>query len=400
MKPFEGIRILDLTHVLAGPFSTYQLAVLGADVIKIESPDNPDMTRQEGVLPEENQNQYGTYFQGQNAGKRAITLNLKTSQGKAILWRLIKTADVLVQNYAASSLDRLGFSYQEVEKKNPSIIYCSISGYGKTGPKANHPAYDVVIQAFSGLMAANGEENAPPVRVGPPLVDYGTGAQAALAISAALFQRHQTKRGQYIDVSMLDSALMLMTAHVKDTLATGVAPRAHGNAHPLYAGYATYPTQEGVIMVGAWTNRQLAALLRTLGNEKRAEEVANTARSEIHFERDSDREFIADQLLTKSAAEWEDLLNEAHVPAAKVRTIDEAIATEQVLSRKVIQQPSNHPGNSTPSSACTVAGFSYLHGSPSVERPPPQVGEHTDEVLSEIGYSIEEINNLRHAKVV
>jgi crotonobetainyl-CoA:carnitine CoA-transferase CaiB-like acyl-CoA transferase len=189
MQPFEGIRVIDLTHVYAGPFCTYQLAVLGADVIKVESPQTPDMTRYEGGVASLNAQGLGTSFISQNAGKRALALDLKSEQGVAILKRFVVTADVLVENYRGGTLTRLGLGYEAMAEVNPELIYCSITGFGHAGEKSGDRAYDVIIQAFSGAMAANGEQNSPPVRIGPPMVDYGTGAQAALAISSALQNR-------------------------------------------------------------------------------------------------------------------------------------------------------------------------------------------------------------------
>lgn len=399
MKPFEGVRVLDLTHVLAGPFCTYQLAVLGADVIKIESPDHPDMTREDGVVPLLNDDLLGTYFLSQNAGKRAITLNLTTERGRAIMRRLIEGADVLVQNYAGDAIEKLGFGYEVAAGINPSLIYCSLTGYGRTGPKANHPAYDVVIQAFSGLMSANGTAETRPVRVGPPLIDYGSGAQAALAISAALYQRNRTGKGQKIDVAMLDAALMMMSDNVTDTVATGRSPRPHGNAHPEYAGYAAFETRDGLLMVGAWTNRQLSRLLELLGETQRAEEVLRTRRQDIGLTRDSDTELIGRHLATRSADEWETLLNEGRVPAARVRTLDEALAHEQIASRSVVQDCGDSPRAGGPE-RLPVAAFSYAHGSPSLDRPPPRLGEHTDEVLADLGYGAEEVADLRSVGIV
>lgn len=393
MKPFEGIRVLDLTHVLAGPFSTFQLATLGADVIKIESPDAPDMTRIEGVNPEHNQALYGSYFQSQNAGKRGITLDLKTNAGADALKRLIETADVLVQNYAGDSLDKLGFGYDAVAAINPKIIYCKISGFGCTGPKAHHPAYDVVIQAYSGLMAANGEADSDPVRVGPPMVDYGTGSQAAFAISAALFQRQKTDKGQFIDVSMLDAALMLMSALVVDTVLTDERPVPHGNAHPAYSGYATYETANGQLMLGAWTNNQLASLLRVLNEPQRAEEVKDTPRHEIGLAYKNDKQLIAEKLLQKPASEWEQLFNDNHVPAARVRGLDETLKEKQITERSVMQSVNSVEPGCPP--ILPVAAFTYNHGTPTIDIPPPTLGQHTREVLSEAGLTDSEIDQLR-----
>ncbi len=396
MKPFEGIRVLDLTHVLAGPFCTYQLGVLGADVIKIEPPDAPDMTREEGVVPALNDTAYGTYFQAQNAGKRAITLNLEEEAGRDVLRRLIKTADVLVQNYAGDALEELGFGYDAASTIQPKLIYCTLTGFGRTGPKANHPAYDVVIQAFSGLMSANGTPETGPVRVGPPMVDYGTGAQAALAISAALLQREKTGRGQRIDVSMLDAALMLMSANVTDTLTTGKPPQPHGNNHPSYAGYRTFETADGLLMVGAWTNRQLSRLFEAVGEPTRAAHILQVPRARVGDMAADDAGLISDHLKSRSAEHWEAVLNDARIPAARVRTLDEALAHEQVGSRRVVQQAGPAPADTGPS-AFPVAAFSYDHGTPGLDRPPPHVGEHTDEVLTELGFSRAEVEALREA---
>ncbi len=399
MQPFEGIRVIDMTHVLAGPFCTYQLAVLGADVIKVEPPQSPDMTRQVGVTPELNDDHYGTYFMAQNAGKRAISLDIKTTEGKHILKQLVATADVLVENYRGGSLARLGLGYEDLSSKNPGLIYCSLTGFGHTGPKRSHPAYDVIIQAFSGIMAMNGEADAPPVRVGPPMVDYGTGSQAALAISAALFQRVRTGRGQCIDVSMLDAALMLMSANVSATQADGRPPQAHGNAHPQYAGYATYDTADGLLMVGAWTNKQMSSLFRILGDPERAVAVERTPRGEVGLRRGADTAFLRAKLAEKTADEWETMLNDAAIPAARVRRLDEAMAHEQVVSRTVLQSYPGADRIGVPN-ALPVAAFSYDHGGPKATVRPPKVGEHTVEVMKELSYDGVAISDLEERGII
>ncbi len=395
MQPFENIRVLDLTHVLAGPFCTFQLGVLGADVIKIEPVNSPDMTRPEGVSPELNDQLRGTFFMAQSAGKRAVALDLRSAEGKELFLRLVETADVLVQNYTGAALDRLGFGYTALAKVNPKLIYCSLSGFGCTGPKAEHPAYDVVIQAWSGIMAANGWSSGdPPLRVGPPMVDYGTGAQAAMAISAALFQREKTGQGQFIDVAMVDAAFMLMSGHVTDTIAAGTAPQPHGNAHPKLPGYSAYQTKEGWVMLGAYTNRQVANLMRVLGFEVAALEIENTPRSEIGLRADTDRALITAKMLEQTAQHWEDVLNAAHVPAARVRRIEESLTEEQTASRGVIGSYGEPVGQGGPD-RLPVAGFGFAHDGPELAGPPPGFGEHTREVLAEIGVGNAEFERLQ-----
>ena len=243
----------------------------------------------------------------QSAGKKSLALDLKSAAGREVFHALVKSADVLVQNYAGEALDGLGLSYDVLRAVNSSLIYCSMSGYGQTGPKAGHPAYDVVIQAWSGIMAANGwNSEDPPLRVGPPMVDYGTGAQAAMAISAALFQRTRTGKGQFIDVAMADAALMLMSAHVVETMTTGRAPAPHGNTHPKLAGYSAYQANDGWVMFGAWTNAQLDALLRVFGLHAAADRVAETARADIGGMVAELEAVIGEVAATKSAQHWED----------------------------------------------------------------------------------------------
>jgi crotonobetainyl-CoA:carnitine CoA-transferase CaiB-like acyl-CoA transferase len=392
MRPFEGIRVLDLTHVFAGPFCTYQLGVLGAEVIKIEAPSQPDMTRGEGGDAAANDAGMGLYFQAQAAGKKSLLLDLKDPDGRAIFDDLVRSADVVVQNYTRPAAHRLGLDYDRLKALNPRLIFCVISGFGHTGPKADHPAYDIVIQAFSGIMASNGTPDTAPVRVGPAMVDYGTGAQAALAISAALHARQVTGEGRFIDVAMSDCALMLMNSHSFTTLQTGNAPRPHGNQDPGLAGYSCYDTAAGQIMLGAYTNRQNAMLMRALGNEKAAAEIEALPRSEIAARRDQDAAFLAEVLRTQDAQHWEDLLNAHHVPAARVRSVEEALEEKQYASRRVVQEVAGQ--------RFAAAGFAYDQDGPMVSSAPPKPGEHTESVLSDLEVPAEQLAALRARGVI
>ena len=396
MRTLENIRVLDLTHVFAGPFCSYQLGVLGAEVIKIEPVGQPDMTRERGAREDLSDQGIGLGFVAQGAGKTSIALDLTAPDGKDVFKKLVESADVLVQNYAPSCLEKLGLLPQQLQAVNPKLICCSISGYGRTGPKADHPAYDVVIQAFTGVMASNGEADSPPVRVGPPIIDYGTGAQAALAICAALFARERTGKAEVIDIAMSDCALMLMAANVVTAKATGQAPTPFGNRDPGLATYSAYPTADGTLMLGAYTVTQAANLMNALGNHEAADEIRRLKAKDMPARRDQDEAFLTKILATRSAEHWEDHLNAAHVPAARIRTLDEALAHPQFASRNVIQEvevagaPLGLP----------VAGFDMASNSPTPSGPPRGYGADTDTVLGSLGYTNEEIARMRRDKSV
>ena len=372
MRAFEGIRVLDLTHVFAGPFCTFQLAVMGADVIKIESPDFPDMMRDEGNSESLNELGLSNFFVCQNSEKKSLLLNLKSDDDREFFFKLVRTADVLVQNYAGKVMERLGFSYEKLKKLNPKLIYCSMTGFGGTGPKAEHPAYDSVIQAYSGLMELNGLKSTGPLRVGPAIVDYGTGIHSAFAISAALFRREITGEGLEIDLSMLDAAFMLMTSTVSDSLASGISKPSYGNNHPDYAGYGTYNTSDRMIVIGAFTKKQLKNLFLALELKEQAERVSSMSKTEIKDNNARFRALIEKVVETNTADYWETKLNSLHVPAAKVRTLVEALASDQVKSRQVLQNSllKEHPDQPA---VLPTAAFSYSQGSPRITSPAPRM---------------------------
>src|ERR1700680_3017338 len=254
-RPFEGIRVIDATHVLAGPFATYQLAVLGADVIKVEHPDEPDQSRGTGSDKALNRAQLGTAFLAQASNKRAITLDLKAERDRDIIKKLVKTADVFVENYRPGALEALGLGYEALSAINPRLIYASFSAFGQTGPRREQTAYDHVIQATSGIMAMTGTKEVHPIKFGSPAIDYATGMTGAFALASALFQRERTGRGQRIDMAMLDVAMILMSSHLAGYLRNGVHPKPHGNKHP-HATNSAYTTKTGLLMLGASNLRQ------------------------------------------------------------------------------------------------------------------------------------------------
>lgn len=398
MQALENVRVLDLTHVIAGPFTTYQLAVLGADVIKIESPDNPDMLRAEGAIPEDNRIGMGSLFTAQGANKRAITLNLKSNQGQEIFKRLVDTTDVLVENYRAGALGDLGLGYPHLSKTNPKLVYCSLTGFGQTGPKADHTAYDNVIQAFSGLMSGTGYPEAEPIKVGPPVLDYGTGAQAAVAILAALYRREKTGKGEHIDIAMLDAALMLMSINATHYDMAHQSPPRHGNNSITYGAYACFDTQEGQLMVGGYSVKQHEDLWRTLGENDRADQIKGLSPEQLSQYKDDDYHQLQQIFLTDTADHWEQLLNNYKVPAARVRSIEESLRHEQITGRQVLQTiDSPVLGKSL---RLPVAAYSFTEDGPRLDSPPPELGQHTEEIMNELGYSPDELEKFRDSGVI
>lgn len=410
-----GYRVLDLTHVLAGPFCCYQLGVLGAEVIKIEPPHLPDMMRAEGPDASMAAKGMGLHFQAQSAGKQSMTLDIKTEQGRQVFNRLLASADVLVTNYRRASQLRLGLDWRSLQPLNLRLVTCSVTGFGQTGPKADDAAYDNVIQAYSGLLCATGHSIDDPVKVGPPVLDYGTGAQAALAVTAALLLRERTGQVSHLDVSMLDAALMLMTSSVTETAHSGQAPVPHGNSNPARAGYGCYDTADGRLMIGAFTSRQNALLWRTLGDDAMASSVEALLPAELDARYSQDRAHLQACFGKQSAKHWETLLNNAGVPAARVRTLDEALAEPQLQSRDVLysRQPAagvstfarkawntefaDDPDNS-PGSEGNAGATQTTHDA--IEYLPATAGQHNDKLLQELGYTTAEIAELSKHGVV
>ena len=378
MRPFEGIRVIDVTHVLAGPFATYQLAVLGADVIKVEHPDDPDQSRGVGSDKDLNCRKMGTSFLTQASNKRSITLDLKQEKDRDILKKLVATADVFVENYRPGAFEALGLGYEALAAINPRLIYASFSAFGQGGPRGTQTAYDHVIQATSGIMAMTGPKDVHPVKLGSPVIDYATGTTGAFALASALFQRERTGKGQCIDMAMLDVAMILMSSHLTGYLHNGAHPKPHGNSHP-HATNSAYTAKDGIVMLGA-SNLQQKRLWTALG---RPEMIKKT-----NDERDADhaREVAVLTALmgAKSAAEWEEFLQARHVPAARVRTMGEALSDPQLASRGVIHR---HPERASGDGKLSVplAAFTFAHGGPHIDTPPPMLGQHNDEIFTELG---------------
>jgi len=397
MRPFEGIKILDCTHVLAGPFAAYQLALLGADVVKVDDPNAPDQSRESGSDMELNKLGLGTGFLTQGSNKRCIALDLKTEGGRAALKKLAtEWADILVENYRPGAFKALGLGYDELSKLNPRLIYASMTAFGQDGPRGYMTAYDQAIQATSGITASTGTPTSGPVKVGAPVIDYATGTTGAFALATALFQRTRTNIGQYIDMAMMDVALMLQASHMTDYHHTGHHPKRNGNIL-RFAPQCAYETQDGsLLQIAASNARQHKRFFEALGNP---EEAKRSSLEERYARFDEKYKWVAEKMKEKTAEQWEVYFQSKHVPACRVRELREAVADPHVKHRGVLHRIENMPGAGKPMTVPLTA-FKLAHGGASVERAPGRVGEHTDEVLKAVGYSDEQLAGLRKSKSI
>jgi crotonobetainyl-CoA:carnitine CoA-transferase CaiB-like acyl-CoA transferase len=393
-RPFEGIKVIDITHVLAGPFAAYQLGLLGADVIKVEERADPDQSRSSGPDRTLNRRQMGTAFLTQASNKRSITLDLKTERGREILKKLVATADVMVENYRPGAFRALGLGYDAMRKLNPRLIYCSMTAFGQDGPRATHTAYDHVIQSTSGIMAVTGTREVSPLKIGAPAIDYATGTTGAFALAAALFQRERTGKGQYIDMAMLDVALILQASHLTGYLRTGTDPKPPGNDHH-YASNSCYQTKDGLLMLGASNRRQHERIFEALGRP----ELGDKDNEDREDNRAEEAAILRDMLLTRSAAEWEEFFQARHVPASRVRPMAQALEDPQLAHRGVLHRAAGAPGIDG-EFAVPMAAFKFAHGGPSIETSPPELGAHNDEVLRDLGYSAKDIEAFREEGVI
>ena len=393
MRPFDGVKILDCTHVLAGPFATYQLAVLGADVIKVEDPNEPDQSRETGGDHALNKARMGTSFLTQGSNKRSIALDLKTEDGRAALKRLVLDwADVFVENYRPGAFKVLGLGYEELSRLKPKLIYASMTAFGQDGPRGNQTAYDHAIQATSGITAATGTPASGPIKAGVPVIDYATGTMGAFALSAALYQSLRTGKGQYIDMAMLDVAMILQSSHITDYCHSGKHHKRAGN-RMRFAENSLHEAADGLLQLAASNPRQHRRFYQAIDEPAEAKRSSLDERYTRYEEKYA---LIAAKLKNRTADHWENYLQSKHVPATRVRELPEMLQDPQLKHRAVLHRHESVPGVDKPVTV-PLAAFKFAHGGPSIERPPARVGEHTDAVLASIGYSAAEIAALRAA---
>lgn len=396
----SGVRVLDVTNVLAGPFCAYQLALLGADVVKVEMPGTGDLARQLGIDSSLNQRLMGVSFLAQNAGKRSITVNLKKEEGKQVFLDLVRSADVLVENFRPGVMDRLGLGYDDLKQLNSRLVYCAVSGFGQTGPLKSAPAYDQIVQGLSGVMSVTGSASSAPTRVGYPVADTLGGLTAAFAVVAALLKRSSSGEGTFIDVSMLDSTLAAMGWVVSNYLIGGEIPKPMGNDNFTAVPSGTFCTGDGLLNIAANKQEQFIALLDILGLGHLASDSRFAKRDERKKHREELTVLLEAALSKRSAREWEGILNRANIPAGRVLDVPSALEEPQVRERRLLKALDQVPGTGRESITVALSGFKMRGADPDVAGPPPRLGEHTDAILTDLGYSPERVIALRARGVI
>ncbi|RUY29397.1 CoA transferase [Mesorhizobium sp. M7A.F.Ca.CA.004.12.1.1] len=379
----SGIRVLDLTNVLAGPYCAYQLALLGADVIKVEAPQGGDLARQLGGSPKLNSAGMGASFLAQNAGKRSVVLDLKQQADRERFFDLVASADALVENFRPGVMDRLGLGYEALKTVRPGLVYCAISGFGQTGPMRDNPAYGQIIQGLSGIMSITGTPETAPLRVGYPVADTLGGLVGAFAITSALVRQKTSGEGAFLDVSMLECTLSALGWPVSNYLTVGIDPKPMGNENMTAAPSGTFRTGDGLVNIAANKQEQFVALCRLIGRPELASDVRFAERETRKRNRAALKVEIEDALAGAPAAAWEEMLNRAGVPAGRVLTIPQVLAEPQVLERRVTANFDDVAGMDKPLTVLR-GGFMVDGEAPLPTKPPPALGEHMGEVFADL----------------
>ena len=398
MKPLDGVKVIDLTHMLAGPYAGMVIADLGAEVVKVEPLDTGEMTR--GLLkndPDYSFKDFGAYFLTLNRNKKSVSIDLKTNEGLNVFYDLVKSADVVLNNFSAGVVSKLKIDFERLSKINPKIITCSISGFGETGPHSTRPAYDQIVQAYSGGMSITGPDINSPTRAGIPIGDLSSGLYSVIGILSALYSRERTNQGQHVDISLLDVQISLLTYMATMHTLSGINPEPIGNAHFVHVPYNSFTTKDGFVVIAIITDAFWHSLKSVVNVES-----LNDSKFDLSVDRLKNQEFIESELnkilSTQESKFWIEKLNEAKVPCAPINKFSEALSDEQVIHRNMMVEVSHPdggsvkmPGNPVKMSYTNEDSFS----------PPPHLGTHTREILQQwSGYGEIQINNLIDEKII
>jgi succinate--hydroxymethylglutarate CoA-transferase len=390
----DGIRVIDLTRVLAGPFCAMMLGDMGADVVKVEQPGRGDDTRAWGppFVGEES-----AYYLGANRNKRGMTLNLKEPSAREVLAELLRDADVVIDNFKLGTMAKFGFDDAWYEENAPQIVRASILGYGSTGPRAGLPGYDFLLQAESGLMSITGEADGDPMKLGVAIVDLCTGMYALSSILAALQARHRTGKGQYVEVSLYDTGISLLANVAANYLASGNPAGRYGNGHPNIVPYNAYPTHDGMIALSVGNDGQFQTFCNAVGQDAWADDARFSRNRDRVENRDACDAMISDLLRSDDTAAWLDKLQSAGVSCAPINTVDQALTADHTIARELVTKAVH-----SVEGEIDLPGIPFkLMGTPAtIRRAPPTLGEHTEDVLREIGKSDDDITRLRESGAI
>lgn len=398
--PLQGVRVLDLTNVLAGPFAAYQLALLGADVIKVETPQGGDLARQLGADPDLNRRHLGASFLAQNAGKRSIAIDLKHAEGRAVFLDLVRTADALVENFRPGVMARLTLGWETLRTVRPDLVYCAISGFGQVGSLKDNPAYDQIVQGMSGVMAITGTPETAPLRAGYPVADTTGGITAAFAIAAALFDRARGGGGRFIDVSMLEATLVTLGWPVSNYLTADVLARPMGNDNMTAAPSGAFRAQDKPINIAANKQEQFVALCDAIGRPELVVDSRFAEREARKQNRAALTQEIEAALSTAPADHWVALFNKRGIPCGPVLSLPEAIALADAQTGDLLHGFDAMPDGEARRLRVLRSGFRYSGERPDIDRPPPRLNQHAEEILRGLGYDDQRIRALRDAHAI
>ena len=408
IAPLDGIKVLDLSRVLAGPWCAQMLGDLGADVIKVERPIAGDDTRHWGPpylhTDDGEKTDQASYYTCCNRNKRSITIDMATPEGQALIVELARDADILVENFKVGGLKGYGLDYASLKKINPRLIYCSVTGFGQTGPYAPRAGYDLMVQAMSGMMSItghpDGEPGGGPLKVGVAVTDVFTGIFSCSSILAALHARHRTGEGQHIDMALLDVGMSVLANQAVGYLNANVIPERAGNIHPSVGPYQDFPSKDGNVLLAIGNDGQFARFCAATGNADWSQDARFTKNSDRIINRKALAELLYPLMKTRTTAEWIKLLEDKAVPCGPINNIAEAFDDDQVKARGLHVQTPRDAGDGIGTISTVASPMRLTATPPVVRRPPPAMGQHTDEILAEMGRSQAQIAQLRESGVV